>query len=144
MPRLITLALLIALVLILAASAAQAATVGVHTFSLHDAPGYRTTTPGLYLRTDAGFTAGAMKNSHGRTSIYAAWSISTDESRPISAALTLGAITGYAIAPVVPMAVPSIAARVGQHTLVRLVAQPRYHPQQGANVLHLTLEWRLP
>lgn len=121
---------------------AHATTIGLHTASWHDRPGYHGSTPGLYLRAANGMTAGALQNSEGHLSCYAGWTATTDEQRPISAAVTVGVITGYELGPVLPIAVPSVALRVSSGLSVRLLALPRYHPKQGANALSLTVEWR--
>jgi len=129
---------------LLAANASHAATIGLHTVSWHDQPGYHSRTPGLYLRTASGITMGALQNSEGHASAYAGYTASTSEARPISAAITVGLIHGYELAPVLPMAVPSIALRLTPQAAVRLLVLPRFHPKQGATALSLTLEWILP
>lgn len=78
---------------------AAALVIGAHIYTVHfgrdDAPvGYRNqdTTPGLYLRTESGLTAGIARNSLGRASVYLGQTWSTDDGRW---SLTVGAITGY-------------------------------------------------
>lgn len=143
MRRLITRAAAAAL-LAMAGAASNAQTIGMHTLSWHDQPGYHSSTPGLYVRTNTGLTVGAMQNSEGHAGAYAGYTASTDEQRRLSAAITVGLITGYTLAPVLPMAVPSIALKLSDQAAVRVLVLPRFHPKQGANALSLTLEWRLP
>lgn len=74
--------------------------IGAHLHTVHvdsdkDLPvALRTTdhTPGLYLRTENGWTAGIARNSLGRASVYLAQTIETADGR---FALTVGAITSY-------------------------------------------------
>lgn len=133
---------LFAAALLLSACASYAATVGVHTASWHDRPGFRTLTPGAYLRTDAGLTAGALRNSEGRASAYAGWTWGTDEARRLSAAATAGVITGYSLAPAVPFVIPSAAVRITEQLTARALLIPRIAPK-GANAVSITLEWRI-
>lgn len=74
------------------------------------------------------------------TSVLAAHTWSTDESARISAAITVGGITGYELAPVVPMVVPSVALRLTPTLAVRALLLPRWHPKQGATAVHLAIE----
>lgn len=79
---------------------AAAATVGAHIHTEHfgsqnhlpPSLRYRDSTPGLYLRSDSGLTAGVVRNSYGRTSFYLGQTWTTSDERW---SLTLGAITGY-------------------------------------------------
>lgn len=77
--------------------------IGAHLVSAHSSPGLNNTNPGLYVRTESGFTAGAYENSISRTrlsgnngsrrtSTYAGWSWETDSR---NWAITLGGVTGY-------------------------------------------------
>ena len=79
---------------------AAALVIGVHIHTFHfdsqrDVPAaFRTTdsTPGLYVRTESGLTAGIARNSLRRTSFYLAKTWTTDDGRW---SLTAGGITGY-------------------------------------------------
>lgn len=62
-------------------------------------------TPGLYVRHPSGLTAGAYRNSQGRGSAFAAWTWQTDSR---TWAITVGAVTGYQRASVLPLVVPSV------------------------------------
>jgi hypothetical protein len=77
--------------------------IGVHLFSAHSRMGMNNQNPGVFVRTPAGFTAGAYENSVSRTrfagageprriSTYAGWTFETGSRR---FALTVGAATGY-------------------------------------------------
>ena len=123
--------------------AAWADTLGLHTATWHDRPGYRAATPGLYWRLDNGATLGALSNSEGHFSAYAAWTWHTDEQRPLSAAVSAGLITGYSLAPVVPLIAPSVAVRLGEQATARLIVLPKWHAKQGATAAQLDFEWRL-
>lgn len=77
---------------------ARADTVGAHLYSLHfnvdrDAPESlqpRDVTPGLYWRGDSGLTAGVVRNSYSRPSVYAGYTLERGRF-----SLTLAAISGY-------------------------------------------------
>lgn len=79
---------------------ARATTIGLHLHTFHvggdggTPPSLRNTdhTPGLYVRTESGLTAGIARNSLRRTSVYLAQTWTTDDERW---SLSLGAITGY-------------------------------------------------
>lgn len=130
------------------ASPARADTVGVNTFTWHDRDRpdglrYEWFTPGVYYRADSGLTVGTLRNSYRRIGVYGAWTTSTDESRPLSAALTLGLTTGYDIAPVVPLIVPSVALRLSPQLAGRVLLMPKVHAKQHASAVSLALEWSL-
>lgn len=78
---------------------AAALTIGAHLHTFHIGrdsapPSLRVndSTPGLYLRTESGLTAGIARNSLRRTSVYLAQTWSTDDGRW---SLSAGVITGY-------------------------------------------------
>lgn len=66
--------------------------LGLHLLSAHAHPGYDTVTPGLFVRSPGGITAGVLRNSVGRPGVYLGQTFETADGR---FALTLGAITGY-------------------------------------------------
>lgn len=70
-------------------------TIGLHLASVHlphDAA-LSGVNPGIYVRAANGVTVGAYRNSLGRPSAYAAWTLEDIGDTPFS--LTAGAITGY-------------------------------------------------
>ena len=80
-------------------SIAAGVVLGAHLHTIHigreKAPaGLRNSdsTPGLYVRSDSGLTAGIARNSLRRTSVYVAQTWTTSDGRW---SLTVGAITGY-------------------------------------------------
>lgn len=103
---------------------------GVNLVTAHTGGGYRWDTPGLYVRRDDGLTLGALRNSLGRTSFHAS---QTWERGPW--AVQAGAITGYPMAPVVPLLTGSVLIS-GHHRLV-LIPGPR-----NRMALHLAVEWK--
>jgi hypothetical protein len=119
--------------------AASAQTVGLHLVSAHQHGGLNGINPGIYVRFDNGATFGTYRNSHRRQSSYAAWTFETEAVAGFSAALTVGAITGYPAAEVMPMLAPSVAYRVSDYA-ARLAIVPR-PPLAGASAaLHLMFE----
>lgn len=122
-------------------------TFGLHTVSWHDSHGpkdrpYERWTTGLYWRLTGGATMGMLHNSERRFGAYAGWTWSTDERRTLSASLTLGGITGYTHAPLLPLVVPSARWALGDNTAMRLILFPRIHPKQDATAVNLAFEWR--
>lgn len=120
---------------------AEAQTIGLHLASWHSEPGYNNANPGLYLRTAGGWTAGGYRNSVRRNSTYAGWTGGVELATGLRAELTLGAITGYPAAAVLPLVAPSL--RIGGDTgpALRLTVLPKVHAKQGAHVAHLSTEW---
>ena len=117
--------------------------LGLHLATAHlgAAQGLQAATPGIYLRTEAGLTAGVYRNSNGRTSSYAGWTWET-EGRGL--ALTLGAVTGYAAAPVMPLVVPSARLPLAAGLALRLAYVPKPPRAGSAAGLHLSVERALP
>lgn len=111
-------------------------TVGVHIGSVHlPAQDFNNANPGLYLRTESGLTAGAYYNSERRMSAYAGY---TQEWGPVG--VTVGVITGYKRAAVLPMLVPSVRlGRIDQVTF-RLAYLPKLE-KGGSHVVHLMAEF---
>jgi hypothetical protein len=134
------------------------ATMGINLFTVHskstynwqngvDVPptAFKRFTPGLYVRTTSGWTAGLLSNSVGDTSALFGF---TWETRPstlplqLQAALTLGGIAGYGIAPVVPLVVPSLRIPVRSGCAARisyLGGEPG--DEHAVSAAHLSLEW---
>lgn len=98
---------ILAITLALACLPASATTVGVHvaTYHLNRDAGFNEINPGLYVQ-HIGWTAGAYRNSIRRVSAYAGYTFTRVGGTP--ADLTVGAVSGYLPAPVIPMLVPSI------------------------------------
>jgi hypothetical protein len=124
-------------VLAFLAGSATAQTVGVHTFSVHERSGFNNVNPGMYVRLDNGLTAGFYKNSYTRESGYVAYTVETD--RQLSVAITVGGVTGYPAARVMPLVVPSIAYHFDK-SAVRLGIVPRPPKAGAAAALHLMVE----
>lgn len=72
--------------------------LGLHLVSVHVPAndGLNNNNPGIYVRNDAGWTAGLYYNSLERTSVYGAYTFTTQALSPnLPLSLTVGAITGY-------------------------------------------------
>ena len=125
--------------------------VGVHLISAHmpgtytDADGNRhaleTITPGIYVKTDEGYTAGAYLNSFSKPSAYAGYTLETPGQ---TYALTLGVVSGYGRTPqgkpLMPFAVPSIKFKTDSGYDVRLSWVPQVN-KHGSHVIHLSVEF---
>jgi len=94
--------------------------------------------PGAYVRLGNGATAGAFRNSHRRSSVYAGWTWQTRDGRW---ALTVGAVTGYPRAAVAPLLVPSVRLPLaaGSPWAARLSYLHKPH-SDGASGVHLSIE----
>lgn len=117
---------------------AQAQTVGLHIASAHEHGGLNGFNPGIYAKLDNGATAGIYRNSYKRVSTYVGYTMEARRGE-FSAALTLGAVTGYPAASVMAMAVPSLAYTIGPDTVrIGIVPKP---PTGGTSAsLHLMVE----
>lgn len=111
---------------------AEAQAVGVNLVTAHSTAGYRVWTPGAYVRTEGGVTAGVLRNSEGGTSVHLS---RTWRAEVVGLPLDLqaGAITGYRRAPVVPLATASIL--LADHHRLVLIPGPR------CVALHYALEF---
>lgn len=123
------------------AGPADAQTIGLHLGSKHSAAGYNNVNPGLYLRSADGWTAGAYRNSVRRTSVYAGWTGGIDITSGVRAEVTAGFITGYPVAAVLPMAVPSLRVSLTDEVAARVIFIPSISPKFGAHVVSFAIEW---
>jgi len=124
-----------AVALALLAPDAQADTVGLHLASVHvPQRHFNNTNPGLYYRSDAGWTTGGYRNSLRHTSVYAGytWEYS-------ALGLTAGAVTGYQHA-VQALVVPSLRLFTHEGFSARLAYIPRVEKRIESNVWHLMVE----
>lgn len=116
---------------------AHAQTVGIHTISAHTNGGMNNVNPGVYVRLD-NVTFGTFRNSHRQQSAYLGYTFDR-RFGDVSAAVTVGGITGYPAASVMPMVVPSVAYHFGQHAVrVGIVPKPPVHGSSAA--VHLMFE----
>lgn len=127
--------ILAALALWACPAAAQPWQLGLHLATAHQRGGYEDATPGLYARDPSGLTFGLLRNSMGRTSLYAAQTWQTDSRRW---ALTAGVISGYPRAPLVPLLSASARVELGAGRALRLALLPK--PPGGSAALHLAFE----
>lgn len=115
---------------------AGALILGIHMLSAHARPGFETVTAGVYLQSSSGLTAGVLRNSEGRLSLYAGQTWHTSDGR---FALTVGGITGYRSARVVPLVIPSMRVQLAPNTALRLSGLPQVQ-RGGSAALHLSIE----
>lgn len=112
-------------------SECRAQTIGLNLATAHASSGYRWWTPGAYVRTDGGITAGVLRNSEGSWGAHVSqtWRV-----QPLGIPLDLqaGAITGYRRTPVLPLA--SASMLIGHQRIVWIPG-----PRGGA--LHMAIEW---
>lgn len=111
--------------------------VGLHLVSAHSRPGFEAANPGLYLKRDDGLTAGVLRNSYGRTSVYAGWTLETADGR---LALTVGAITGYPARSVSLLVAPSVRMPLAEGWAARVTFLPKPPKVGSASALHLSVE----
>lgn len=86
--------LLISAALALSAFTANSATFGIHggTYHFNRSYNYQEVNPGVYFQSDNGIIVGTYRNSYDRTTVYAGFTIETDDRR---FALTGMVGTGY-------------------------------------------------
>lgn len=110
--------------------------VGLHLASAHSRGGYEAATVGMYVQHD-GLTAGVLRNSYGRMSAYAGWTLQTADARW---AVTVGAVTGYPARRVSLLVAPSVRLPLAEGWAARLAYLPK-PPQVGSSAaLHLSIE----
>jgi hypothetical protein len=114
--------------------------IGVDLYTVHGEPnGLCNDTVGVYYVGKDGLGAGLMKNSECHIGAWAAYTAQTNTLTiarvPVSAGVTLGAIAGYRMAPLLPLLVPSI--KVG---IVRFSYLPR-SPGAQSDGLHISIEF---
>lgn len=112
-------------------------TSGFASHHLGDKTGLRENNVGLGVKAPNGALAGVYRNSHDKTSVYAGREFATPAARlgplELQGALTVGAVTGYEAAPVLPFAMPGVLATAGGvqaalgfHPSVRGVNRPSF------------------
>lgn len=135
MPRLLCLVLLAAATFTLAPSAG-AATIGLHIASHHaPAKNYNNANPGIYYRSNEGWTIGGYRNSLRKNSVYAGytWKFGVLD-------VTTAGVTGY-FNTVQPLLVPSISLFTYKGITPRIAYIPRVEKKIGSHVLHLMVEY---
>lgn len=124
--------------------------IGLHMVSLHSEPTYpcdvqvdgrcnfNNTNPGLYVVAPSGLTLGAYINSYRQWSSYAGWTWHTADNR---FALTVGGVTGYRFATVMPVVIPSVRFDLNEQWGARLSVIPKAGDGL-VQAVHLSLETR--
>jgi hypothetical protein len=120
-----------------AATSAHATTVGLHLGSVHDKPGFNDSNPGIYIKTEEGYTVGTVYNSVNKQAFYAGYTFSRNFGK-VELAATVGGITGYTL-PVTPMLVPSVVVSLTDSFSARINFLAKVH-KYGASALHFTVE----
>lgn len=119
----------------------SACLLGIHLVTAHVQPtlgdGRRLNerNPGLYVNCPNGLTVGTLVNSYHRQSFYAGH---TWEHGSLS--LTLGGMTGYAAAPVMPFASAGLRIPVTDRAAWRISFLPRAPKVGTSAAIHLSLE----
>lgn len=115
---------------------------GAHLGSYHFSGDFNNFNPGVYVYHN-GWTLGTYYNSERNQSVYAGYTAEWQLGGQWSAALTVGAISGYARASVLPMAIPSVAWRIpgGLGSALRVSVVPPVGRGSAAAV-HASIEWR--
>lgn len=115
--------------------------IGLHVGSQHfgkNADQFNNFNPGVYVYHN-GWTAGTYYNSERKQSVYAGYTWEYDITHRLAVGATLGVITGYSTAKVLPMLVPSASYRFAGSTSARLSFVPAV-TKHGASALHLMIE----
>lgn len=140
--------------LMLLAGASSASDFGLHLGSKHgilipEGKALNDTNPGAYVRHQ-GYTLGFFRNSWSdvpfngeareRWSVHASRDFSYQMTVDVEASLSVGAITGYPVAPVLPLVLPSV--RFGKDLGIRVSYVPRVLSAQTTDTLHVSVETR--
>lgn len=134
--RTASLAPLVAMAALMVVPCAQAGTIGLHIGSQHfPAKRYNNVNPGVYYRTDEGWTVGDYRNSLRRNSFYAGYTWKFGQLD-----VTTAAVTGY-FHKVQPLLVPSWSLFTYQGITPRLAYIPRVEKKIGSHVVHLMIEY---
>lgn len=121
--------------------------IGLHIASHHlsTAPAYvgewNDNNPGVYARWSNGFTAGTLRNSERRQSAYVGWTFEHPLTRGVTAAITVGGITGYSD-PVSPLVAVSASTSLTDRLAARVSWLPKAR-YDGSHAFHLSVEWSL-
>ncbi len=116
----------------------NAATLGLHLGSQHDAPGFDNANVGVYAMFDNGLTLGTFNNSESRQSVYVGKTWHYPLTPRLAASATVGGITGYG-STVSPLLVPSLALELVPGLKLRSALLFKVK-KSGANAVHLMLE----
>lgn len=119
--------------LILSCCSSEAQTIGVSTYTHHFGGNFEDTTPGVYLR-HGNWTVGTVQNSIRRQSFYGGYVWETGDRR---FSLIVGAITGYRIAPVLPLVAPSYRQPIMKDVAARFTLLPGI---KAPPAIHFSLE----
>lgn len=79
---------------------------------------------GLGYMSENGLLGGVYNNSYNKPSVYAGKNFSYPLNGLLSAGVTVGGVTGYPAAPVLPMIVPELSANLGDDTKLALMLEP--------------------
>jgi hypothetical protein len=111
--------------------------IGVHLVSVHGAPGFNNTNPGVFVTAlvkDEQVVVGTYYNSVRKQTVYAGWTYSFNA----YADVTIGLATGYKY-PVVPLLAPSLKLPFGPMQ-ARITLLPNPQPKESA--IHLSIEYK--
>ena len=111
--------------------------IGLNLATAHGKAGYEDLNPGIYYRADNGLTAGVYRNSQGHTSVIGGWTWETPNKQ---FALTVGAVTGYEAAKVMPAVIPSVRFGDPKGIALRMSLLPKPPVHSSTWGLHFSLE----
>lgn len=94
--------------------------------------------PGIGYRSENGLLGGVYRNSYNKPSVYAGKQYETSIGGPFNAGITMGGVTGYPAASVLPMIVPEISADMGDSQFALMLQPPVGNKTKGA----LALQYR--
>lgn len=122
------------------------AAVGLHLGSQHFAPlpnqpEFNNRNPGLYVLFDNRVAVGTFYNSLRRQSAYVGYNVPLATYGPIKFGILVGGITGYPLAKVAPLVLPSARFALAHNVRLRVGFLPRTKVT-GAYVAHFMAEYR--
>ena len=122
------------------------AAVGLHLGSQHFAPlpnqpEFNNRNPGLYVVFSNQVAVGTFYNSLRRQSSYLGYNLQLATYGPVSFDILVGGITGYPLAKVAPLVLPSARFALTHNVGLRVGFLPRTKVT-GAYVVHFMAEYR--
>lgn len=120
------------------------AAVGLHLGSYHadplpNQPEFNNRNPGLYVLFNSNVAVGTFYNSVRKQSVYVGYNFKLNNGSARFDVL-VGGVTGYPLAKVIPLVLPSIVFAATDHVGIRLGYIPRTKAT-GAHVIHAMVEY---
>jgi len=118
--------------------------LGINLYTTHFGPAACDTTVGVYV-TNGHFGGGLLRNSQCNVGAWGAWTPQTNTITlgPVTAkaGLMVGAISGYTSEFILPLLVPSVAAKLPGTPWLRASYLPKYGDKSTVDGVHFSIEY---